>query len=254
MKKINIILSVFVLGLVMVSCKKDENKPSYPYAIRMTDVPGPYDAVYIDLQGVEITGGDGVTVMTNVHTGIYNLLNYSNGIDTLIASGTLNDANVSQIRLILGPNNSVVINNVSYPLSTPSADQTGLKLQVHQTLQAGVLYSVLLDFDANKSIVELGNGNYKLKPVIRTIEAAISGAIRGKISPAGTLAFVTATSASNLSYTASVNANGDFLLMGIPAGTYTVTVTPSLPLIPVIQTNISVTTGATTSLSTFIIL
>ncbi len=254
MKKINIILSVFVLGLVMVSCKKDENKPSYPYAIRMTDVPGPYDAVYIDLQGVEITGGGGVAVMTNVHTGIYNLLDYSNGIDTLIASGTLNDANVSQIRLILGPNNSVVINNVSYPLSTPSADQTGLKLQVHQTLQAGVLYSVLLDFDANKSIVELGNGNYKLKPVIRTIEAAISGAIRGKISPAGTLAFVTATSASNLSYTASVNANGDFLLMGIPAGTYTVTVTPSLPLIPVIQTNISVTTGATTSLSTLIIL
>lgn len=254
MKKFNIILSVFVLGLVFVSCKKDENKPYYPYAIRMTDVPGPYDAVYIDLQGVEITGGGGETVITNVHTGIYNLLDYSNGIDTLIASGTLNDANVSQIRLILGPNNSVVINNVSYPLSTPSADQTGLKLQVHQTLQAGVLYSVLLDFDANKSIVELGNGNYKLKPVIRTIEAAISGAIRGKISPAGTLAFATATSASNLSYTASVNANGDFLLMGIPAGTYTVTVTPSLPLIPVTQTNISVTTGGTTSLSTFIIL
>lgn len=254
MKKISVILCVFVLGLVMVSCKKDGNKSSYPYAIRMTDVPGPYGAVYIDLQGVEITGGGGETVLTNVHTGIYNLLDYSNGIDTLIASGTLNDANVSQIRLILGPNNSVMINNVSYPLSTPSADQTGLKLQVHQTLQAGILYSVLLDFDANKSIVDLGNGTYKLKPVIRTIEAAISGAIRGKILPVGTLAFVTATSATNLSYTANVNASGDFLLMGIPAGIYSVTVTPSLPLLPVTQTNISVSTGVTIGLSTFIIL
>jgi hypothetical protein len=253
MKNLNIILCVFAMWLLMVSCKKDENNSSYPYAIRMTDIPGPYDAVYVELQGVEITGGGGVTVLTNVHTGIFNLLDYSNGIDTLIASGTLNDAKVSQIRLILGPNNSVRINNVSYPLSTPSADQTGLKLQVHQTLQAGVLYSVLFDFDANKSIIDLGNGTYKLKPVIRTIETAISGAIRGKISPAGISAFVTATSATNLTYSTNVNANGDFLLMGIPSGTYSVTVTPSLPLLPVTQPNISVTTGMTTDLSTFII-
>jgi hypothetical protein len=34
------------------------------------------------------------------------------------------------------------------------------------------------DFD-NKSIVKLGNGGYKLKPVIRTVETAISGAIKG---------------------------------------------------------------------------
>jgi hypothetical protein len=30
----------------------------------------------------------------------------------------------------------------------------------------GIMYHVLLDFDANKSIVNLGNGGYKLKPVI----------------------------------------------------------------------------------------
>jgi hypothetical protein len=42
----------------------------------------------------------------------------------------------------------------------------------------GIMYHVLLDFDANKSIVKLGNGGYKLKPVIRTVESAISGAIK----------------------------------------------------------------------------
>jgi hypothetical protein len=54
----------------------------------------------------------------------------------------------------------------------PSAEQSGLKLQVNQTLQEGIMYHVLLDFDANKSIVKLGNGGYKLKPVIRTVETA----------------------------------------------------------------------------------
>lgn len=250
MKKINVLICAALLGFTMFSCKKDNTKSSYPVAIRMTDAPGPYTAVNIDLQGVEITGSGGKTVLLNVNTGIYNLLNFSNGKDTLITSGTLEDATVEQIRLILGPNNTVVVGNTTYPLSTPSADQSGLKLQVHQTLQAGILYSVLLDFDANKSIVETGNGTYKLKPVIRTIEAAISGAIRGSILPLTTIAFVTATSASNVTYSSNVNAMGNFLLMGIPAGIYSVTITPALPLLPVTRTNISVTTGATANIGT----
>ena len=251
MKKINVLICVTMLAFIMMSCKKDKtNSSPSPFEIRMTDAPGPYTKVNIDLQGVEITGSNGVTVVTNVHTGIYNLLDFSNGVDTLIASGTLADASVQQIRLILGPNNSVVVGGITYPLSTPSADQSGLKLQVNQTLQAGILYSVLLDFDANKSIVETGNGTYKLKPVIRTIEAAISGAIRGNILPLTTSAFVTATSASNETYSSNVNASGNFLLMGIPAGIYSVTITPASPLLPVTRTNVSVTTGATVNLGT----
>lgn len=252
MKIIIVILCISLFGFSITSCKKDAAKSSYPYAVRMTDVPGPYNAVYIDLQGVEITGNDGQAVLLNVHQGIYNLLSFSNGIDTLIATGSLEVATVQQIRLILGSNNSVLVNNVSYPLSTPSADQTGLKLQVHQTLQAGVLYSVLLDFDANKSIVDMGNSTYKLKPVIRTIEVAISGAIRGKISPSGTLAIATATSNTNATYSTNVTTSGDFLFMGLPSGTYSITVTPALPLNPITQSNITVTTGVTTNIGTIV--
>lgn len=238
--------------LMVVSCNKhNEATPTdgpYPYEIRLTDAPGPYDAVFIDLQGIEITGNKGQVVLMNVNTGIYNLLNFSNGIDTLLATGTLGIRAVQQIRLILGPNNSVVINNVSYPLSTPSAQQSGLKLQVHQALQVGVLYSVLLDFDANKSVVDLGNGNYSLKPVIRTIETAISGAIKGTITPVGAMAFVTAT--SNESYSSNINAAGEFLLMGLPPGIYSVIITPAIPLAPVTINNVSVTIGVTTNIGT----
>jgi hypothetical protein len=141
-----------------------------------------------------------------------------------------------------------VVDSVSYPLSTPSADQSGLKLQVHQTLQAGVLFNVLLDFDANQSIVNEGNGNYKLKPVIRTIETGISGAIKGNILPAGVEAVITAT--SNSSYSSNVSATGDFLLKGLPAGIYSVTITPKLPFVEVVQSNITVTTGVTTNIGT----
>jgi len=259
MKTLKSLLFLILIGFGINSCKKDDKDPTpapdpvqpTPYYVNMTDAPGPYTAVYVDLQSVEITG-NGSTVVLNTTPGIYNLLNFSNGVDTLIASGSLSINKVEQIRLILGPNNTVVKNGITYPLSTPSAQQSGLKLQVHQDLQPGVAYYVLLDFDANSSIVEQGNGSYSLKPVIRTIETALSGAIKGKISQAGVMASVTVTSGSN-SYSTVVNANGEFLVAGLPPGTYSVIVLPLLPFNTVTLSNISVSTGVVTNVGVIVI-
>ena len=215
----------------------------------MTDTPSLYVKLLIDLQGVEVIGSAGQTVILNVKKGIYNLLDFSNGVSKLIATDTLSISTVEQIRLILGTNNSVVVNSISYPLSTPSAEQTGLKLQVHQTLEKGILYSILLDFDANKSIVNIGNGGYKLKPVIRTVETAISGSIKGSISPIG-LAVVSVVSSTDptLSFLTNVNAEGSFMVIGLAPGTYNLTITPALPLLPVVKSNIVVTAGIATDI------
>lgn len=248
MKTINIILGFIMIGFMVNSCRKDAANPapapSYSYSVWMTDAPGPYNAVFIDLQGIEITGSDGKTVLLNVNKGIYNLLNFSNGIDTLIASGVSEVATIHQIRFILGPNNAVVVNNnIVFPLILSSTDQSDLILQLNQTLQEGVQSTILIDFDANKSIVDDGNGNYKLKPVIRRIDATISGSIKGRISPVGIFAFVTATSTTT--YCSNVTTTGDFFIAGLPPGNYSVTVTPALPLTPVTKSNIMVIAGIT---------
>jgi hypothetical protein len=140
------------------------------------------------------------------------------------------------------------VGGVTYPLSTPSAEQSGLKLQVNQTLVADIQNEILLDFDANASIVETGNGTYKLKPVVRTIVTAISGNIKGSITPVGTLAVVTATSVDATVYSSSVNEFGQFQISGLLAGSYTFTVTPSSPLQAVTQFNVVVVAGANTNL------
>ena len=237
-----------LFSLLINSCKKTEPSTSN-FAVRMTDAPGNFSAVYIDLQSVVVTGGAQGDVTLNTHPGIYNLLNFTNGIDTLIATGNLQVGNVEQIRLILGPNNSVVVDSVSYPLSTPSDQQSGLKLQVHQTLQAGISYSMLLDLDANQSIVLQGNGSYQLKPVIRVIESALNGAIKGSVSLLNTAVIVTATS-NGVSYSSVTQANGQFLLPGLPAGVYSVTLTPPFPLNPVTVSTVTVATGITTNMGT----
>ena len=251
MKKLNYLLLLAITGAMMnFACKKKETTADVsptPYSVQMTDAPGPYDAVNIDLKSVEITGDNGSTVTLNTVPGIYNLLQLNNGVNALIATADLNLSSVEQIRLILGPNNTIVVDSVSYPLSTPSAEQSGLKLQVHQELQPGVAYGVLLDFDANQSIVQTGSGQYKLKPVIRTVEVALSGSIKGAILPAGLITAVTAT-INGVSYSSYVNSNGNFIIKGLAAGTYSVALNPALPYLPVIVNAVVVSVGTSTDM------
>jgi hypothetical protein len=231
------------------SCDDDSNSTGsgdYTYKVRMTDAPGPYDSVNIDLQGVEVTGNNGATVMLNTTEGMYNLLDYSNGTSVLIANSNLVDSHVNQIRLILGSNSTVVVDGVTYPLSTPSAEQSGLKLNVNQTLNADIDNEILLDFDAGSSVIQTGNGTYKLRPVVRTIVTATSGTIKGSITPIGN-AMVTATSSSAVEYSSGVNSSGQFQISGLPPGTYSLTITPELPLLPIVQSNIVVTAGTSTN-------
>ena len=251
MKKIMLALTMVVSGITFYSCNNDSTAKNYPYSVRMTDAPGPYEKVNIDLQAVEVTGSNGQLVTLNTTAGIYNLLDFTNGLSTLIATSNLSDAQVGQIRLILGPNNTVVVRGITYPLSTPSAEQSGLKLLINQTLQADIQNQILIDFDANASVIQTGNGTYKLKPVLRTLVSAISGKINGNITPVGILAAVSATSTDNITYSSNVNNLGFFQISGLPPGTYSFTITPLLPMLPVTRLNVVVVAGASTNLGLF---
>lgn len=244
-------LTMVVSGITFYSCNNDSTAKNYPYSVRMTDAPGPYEKVNIDLQAVEVTGSNGQLVTLNTTAGIYNLLDFTNGLSTLIATSNLSDAQVGQIRLILGPNNTVVVRGITYPLSTPSAEQSGLKLLINQTLQADIQNQILIDFDANASVIQTGNGTYKLKPVLRTLVTAISGKINGNITPVGILAAVSATSTDNITYSSNVNNLGFFQISGLPPGTYSFTITPLLPMLPVTRLNVVVVAGASTNLGLF---
>jgi hypothetical protein len=252
------IMYVTIIGLLMIqftSCTKtDDSSEKASLSVQLTDAPANYDAVMIDVQGVEIKGESDSSVMLNTAVGMYNLLDLSNGVDTLIATGDIEPGTVSQIRLILGTNNFLTLDGVDYPLSTPSAQQSGLKLQIHQTFEAGVAYSILLDFDASQSIILKGNNEYQLKPVIRTIDAAISGSIKGSITPVGTIATVTASSDGVIYYSSVTNEDGNFLIAGLPVEIYEIIITPELPLLPVTITEQEVSLGTSTDLGIIILL
>lgn len=248
-KKIVFVTLVSILVMQISSCKKNEK---VLLSVRMTDAPANYEEVNIDVQGVEITDGDDENVMLTTTAGIYNLLDLSNGVNIVLASGYLDAGKVSQIRLILGTENTVKVDGVVYPLSTPSAMQSGLKLKLNETFEAGIDHTILLDFDANQSIVLKGSNEYQLKPVIRTIDEAISGSIKGSVSPVIGMVMISATS-NGITYATVTNSNGYFLIAGLPIGTYDITVTPALPLLPLTLTGKTVAIGVPTDLGIVVI-
>src|SRR5690554_2091884 len=129
--------------------------------------------VFIDVEEVVIKyNGNQEDRVLGIEGGVYDLLELTAGVNVLLYNDEVPAGDISQIRLILGEENSIVVDGEVLPLDTPSAQQSGLKIQVHQTLEAGVLYEFILDFDVDKSIVAQGNGGYSLKPVIRATTTA----------------------------------------------------------------------------------
>jgi hypothetical protein len=130
-----------------------------------------YDEVNIDVQQVSIHYGDtassGEWIALETNAGIYDLTDLGNLGVVLANGGSLPAGYVGQMRLLLGANNSVMVDSVLYDLKTPSAQQSGLKIHLDFTILPGYLYEIYLDFDAGSSIVSTGNGKYLLKPVIR---------------------------------------------------------------------------------------
>lgn len=265
MEKLN--LKAFLLLAVMafgfVSCSDDDNTAegdqTAHLSVSMTDAPGDYEQVNIDVKDVMIqtaaAEGDGESWVSvgDVQEDVYNLLDLTGGVTQLLADAEVPAGYVGQIRLVLGTDNSVKLagqENLE-PLSTPSAQQSGLKLQINQELEAGKQYSYLLDFDVDQSIVTTGNGGYSLKPVIRVSAQEGAATVVGAVHPT---TFQTLIELKNASTTISAYANdqGEFALHGVPAGTYQLTVTPSAEsgISAVIQDDIVVEENSTLDLGT----
>ncbi len=227
------ILVILVMSILIVSCQKEagsNNNQSARLKVYLTDAPASYDAVLIDVKDVQINltndSASGWRSLSNVATGTYNLLDLVNGNDTLLADSDVpNGGAISQVRLILGTNNYVVVNGIMINLTTPSAQQSGLKINVHQRLDSGLLYNLVLDFDAARSIVKTGNNRYILKPVIRANFELTAGRIKGIVTPDSVTTSVLAIQGIDTAGTFT-DSHGAYLIGGLHAGTYSLLFIP----------------------------
>lgn len=184
-----------------------------------------------------------------------NLLDLHNGVLMDLGQIQLPAGRYTQLRMVLAENsgsqplaNSVVpTGGVEKPLDTPSAQQSGLKMNVNVDVPEGKVADVVLDFDACKSVVKRGNsGRYNLKPVISVFTQILDAGLRIEGWVDASLAN-SATSVSAQVQGVPVkatfpDANGRFLLYPVAVGSYDVVITAPnratavITGVPVVQT------------------
>lgn len=247
MKKF-LLFSLTLLAFGLFSCEDEKNAR---IEVWLTDAPGDFEEVNIDLQGVEVhsnesDNGQGWQAVQVTPT-VYDLLKLTNGTETLLGDLELPAGRISQIRLKLGENNTIKVNDQVYPLQTPSAQQSGLKLQIHEVLAEGITYKILLDFNAAQSVVETGAGAYILKPSITANTEAQDGAIKGNVEPAAQVA-IAVMSGEEAVETAYSNEAGEFLIGGLAAGSYRLVFDAEGDAPVVEKTDVEVALGVVTDL------
>jgi hypothetical protein len=242
------LLPLAVSSLLLAACGGGGGNDTPPpqtmgtLAVSITDAPAcGFDAVNVTVNKVRVntsaTASDtdgGWTDITLSPGKKINLLNLTNGTLDALGQTSLAAGRYNQIRLVLDPNtgnataNSVVLSGTTSEISldTPSAVQSGIKMNADFTVEAGQRYDLVMDFDACKSIVTKGNGKYALKPVVKVIPTALNG-ISGFVGVPLLADGITVSAQQNGAVVAATvpSATGEFVLPRLPLGNYDVVIT-----------------------------
>lgn len=146
--------------------------------ISLTDAPSrELKSVFVNIDHAELfvrKGGSRGRIILSQGLGMVDLMTLRNGVllpmqDLSLSTGL----QITGIRLVLrGENNHAIKGDDSRcEMQTPSGQQSGIKIHLSQpfTLESGSVYSMVMDFDAEKSVVIKGNGDCLLKPVLKLL-------------------------------------------------------------------------------------
>ncbi|MCZ4244249.1 DUF4382 domain-containing protein [Pedobacter punctiformis] len=255
-----VILTTFLLGGIaaFTGCKKNDDASAdgtTKVQIRMTDAPGNFDKINLSVKEIVLVSGDKPYVFA-ANAGVFNILNYRIGTsnpDILVATGDMPSGDITEIRLVLNDSgNTIVVGGVEQELKTPSAQTSGwkVKLKANPTLVPGVAYTLVLDFDAAKSIVSTGNGKYLLKPVVRGLTAATTGLISGTVLPLASHPEVLVIAGTDTVGTVADPLTGKFTVGGLAAGSYSVKFAPLAGYRDSTINTVNVSLGQNTALGT----
>lgn len=242
------LLLVLITTFAFTACNTNSGSGTGTLKVSLTDAPAIYDEVNIEIRQVlvnqdedaeepdeeseedgdneeeEEDGNGWYSIMEDSIT--VNLLDYQNGAVLELGETELEAGQYNQIRLILGNNNSVVIDGVTHSLTTPSSQQSGYKLNVNAEIEEDQTYELVIDFDASQSIVVTGAGGYILKPVLRTVNLQEDGSISGTVLPLEAEPWVYAIMDQDTVGT-QPDEQGNFNLVGLEDGTYNVWFNPT---------------------------
>jgi hypothetical protein len=244
------ILNYFMLALIAVvgfSCNNDDEllAGSAKVNFYLVDASGDFDQVWIEVIALRIKADDNdqnndddieddsdesswVEIPFEEGSRYVNLLELTGENSQFLGSEIFPEGEIDQLRLVLGDDNYVVKDGNRSELKTPSAQQSGLKIKLNESIEGGKSYEIVIDFDVEKSIIVAGNsGNIILKPVLRAYVRKAAAGIMGQVFPKEAQLVALKAMKGDNEYNTGVDENGNFKIQGMDDGVYTLTFTPN---------------------------
>lgn len=213
-----------IIALGFSSCKKEEAKGN-TFKVRMTDAPGDFVQLNIQVTGVDVYSTSKGWVNLSSQTQSVNVLDLTNGNEIVLANASSVDAGLyTKLRVRFASQASLLLVGGGSTLAlTWTGGNQETEIDISQNISADAGANLLLDFNAAQSVTELG-GIYSLEPVITVIYDEETG-MQGTIN--GTSNALVQVSNGNNTYSTYINAQGKFLLRGLAPGNYTIAVMES---------------------------
>ncbi len=169
---------VLCIILLLTNCSTDNsnfNIETTNVSVKLKSTSGNYQEVFIEVIDVHVKIIDDESVpncwlsLNAINKGIYNLPDITEDTDLLLVDKlNIPSGVIYEIKLVLGNNNSMVLDNVTFALHMPSVHQEGLINRIEQNLRANTNYEFVLDFEIDQSILITNTPNYIiLRPSIK---------------------------------------------------------------------------------------
>jgi hypothetical protein len=186
-----------------------------------------------------------------VTPGVYDMLRFRNGLDTLLATGLVSSGTIHKIRITLGTANEVSRDSgvTRLPLSICNRKPyvyIKMKDKEHADIVNGEV-RIQLDFDIARSI-SFRNSRFCLQPYIKAYSKNRTGSIEGEVWPRAANAMPMAFNATDTAYARPDDDDGDFEICGLKPGTYSLRFNPANGYRDTVLTGIVVQPGKETEL------
>ena len=166
-----IFLSLLALtAIIFQGCSKEDSisepiveiETETPFELYLTDCPFEADEVNVEILSVILEDENGEIESLITNAGIFNLLDFTDGIDTLLAFGDISITNIENIHIELGDRNTIVVDGETFPLQLVENNTVTINVDL------GTIdhLAFLVDFFACTSIVQDESG-YFLNPIIK---------------------------------------------------------------------------------------